>query len=210
MTQESVATAQKALIVSQEGQITDRFTKAIEQLGAVDSDGKKKLEVRLGGIYALARIANESERDHWPIMEVLCTYVRVYAPRKPCVSAEPTANDIQGIQTAGPIAEDIQAILTVLGGRDRKYEREDQCLDLSKTDIHGANLFRANLRFANLRDAELSLANLSRADFYHADLSGANLSATNGLSESQLDAAIGDTDTQLGGIKMPEYWREYE
>ena len=28
----------------QEGQITDRFTKAIEQLGAVDASGKKKLE----------------------------------------------------------------------------------------------------------------------------------------------------------------------
>jgi hypothetical protein len=44
----------------QEGQITDRFTKAIEQLGAVDASGKKKLEVRLSGIYALERIANPS------------------------------------------------------------------------------------------------------------------------------------------------------
>jgi len=38
--------------------------------------------VRLGGIYALERIANESEQDHWPIMEVLCTYVRNVAPIK--------------------------------------------------------------------------------------------------------------------------------
>jgi len=64
LTQESVATAQKGLMVSQEGQITDRFTKAIEQLGAGDASGKEKLEVRLGGIYALERIANQSERDH--------------------------------------------------------------------------------------------------------------------------------------------------
>jgi len=66
----------------QEGQITDRFTKAIEQLGAVDASGKKKLEVRLGGIYALERIANQSERDHWPIVEVLTAYVRENTPRK--------------------------------------------------------------------------------------------------------------------------------
>ena len=37
----------------------------------------RKLEVRLGGIYALEGIANESKELHWPIMEVLCTYVRV-------------------------------------------------------------------------------------------------------------------------------------
>src|SRR5215472_14928391 len=80
--QESASTSQKALLVSQEGQITDRFTKAIEQLGAVDAQGVKKMVVRLGGIYALERIANESERDHWPIVEVLCTYVRNVAPIK--------------------------------------------------------------------------------------------------------------------------------
>ena len=65
----------KNLQVAQEGQITDRFTKAIDQLGATNPDKTPKIEVRLGGIYALERIANESEKDHWPIMEVLCTYV---------------------------------------------------------------------------------------------------------------------------------------
>ncbi len=61
-TWQSLKVAQENLKVSQEGQITDRFAKAIEQLGAVDAkSGKKKLEVRLGGIYALERIANESK-----------------------------------------------------------------------------------------------------------------------------------------------------
>jgi len=56
------------LQLAQEGQITDRFTKAIEQLGAVNPDGTTpKLDVRSGGIYALERIANDSERDHWPM-----------------------------------------------------------------------------------------------------------------------------------------------
>ena len=76
-------TAWRNLKLAQEGQITDRYTKAIEQLGAVDASGNKKLEVRLGGIYALERIAKDSKRDHWPIMEVLCTYVRENAPNKP-------------------------------------------------------------------------------------------------------------------------------
>lgn len=64
---------------TQEGQITDRFTKAINQL--VET-GPEKLAIRLGGIYALERIARDSERDHWPIMEILTAYVREHSPWK--------------------------------------------------------------------------------------------------------------------------------
>src|SRR5271165_2506259 len=99
----------------QEGQITDRFTKAIEQLGAVDASGKKKMEVRLGGIYALERIANQSERDHWPIVEVLSAYVRENAPRK----SQGSTQENQASGEPSHLALDIQAILTVLGRRDQ-------------------------------------------------------------------------------------------
>jgi hypothetical protein len=63
--------------IAQEGQITDRFSQAIEQLGATN------LEVRLGGIYALERVARDSERDHWPIMEIFTAYIREHAPWPP-------------------------------------------------------------------------------------------------------------------------------
>ena len=63
--------------LQEQGQITDRFTKAIDQLGALspggglDANGKPKtnLEVRLGGIYALERIARDSPKDQSTIME---------------------------------------------------------------------------------------------------------------------------------------------
>ncbi len=72
---------------AEQGHITDRITKAVEQLGAektvkVQEDGKTvertepNFEVRLGAIYALERIAEDSERDHIPIMETLCAYIR--------------------------------------------------------------------------------------------------------------------------------------
>jgi hypothetical protein len=67
----------KTLRITQEGQITDRYTKAIAQLGEAGPD---KLAIRLGGIYALERIARDSERDHWPIMEILTAYVRERSP----------------------------------------------------------------------------------------------------------------------------------
>jgi hypothetical protein len=44
--------------LTEQGQVTDRYTKAIEQLGS------KELDVRIGGIYALERIARDSAKDH--------------------------------------------------------------------------------------------------------------------------------------------------
>ncbi len=175
--------------VAQEGQITDRFTKAIEQLGAVDASGKKKLEVRLGGIYALERIANQSERDHWPIMEVLCTYVRENAPMP-----EESTQENQALAETPLLTHDIQAILTVLGRRDRKHERENEHLDLSMANLNranlsgailgGAHLWGARLRGADLggadlRGADLLIADLSEASLTGANLRGADLSNTN-------------------------------
>lgn len=158
------------LNVNREGQITDRFTKAIEQLGAVDSSGMKKLGVRLGGIYALERIANESITDHWPIMEVLTAYVRDNAPAE---YPHTVSNDKP--------ATDIQAILTVLGRRNTESELFYQSLDLHKTDLRGADLRRAHLKYADLSGADLRRADLNRAaltgvNFDGAHLSGANLS----------------------------------
>jgi hypothetical protein len=46
----------------------------------VEEETVPNLEVRLGTIYALERIAEDSERDHIPIMETLCAYIRQNAP----------------------------------------------------------------------------------------------------------------------------------
>jgi hypothetical protein len=82
-TWQNLTLTRQPLAVSQQGQITDRFTKAIEQLGTADEDQKKhrKLMVRPGGIYALHRIADESERDRSAILAVLSAYVRENSPR---------------------------------------------------------------------------------------------------------------------------------
>ncbi|MGA7579399.1 MAG: hypothetical protein ACLQUW_05305 [Desulfobaccales bacterium] len=53
-TYQNLAVSQKNLVASQEKNITDLYTKAIEQLGRPN-----QLEVRLGGIYALERIARD-------------------------------------------------------------------------------------------------------------------------------------------------------
>ena len=56
--------------VAREGQITDRFTRAIAQLG------DDKLSVRIGGIFVLERMARESTQDQWTIVETLAAFIR--------------------------------------------------------------------------------------------------------------------------------------
>jgi hypothetical protein len=63
--------------LNRQGQITDRFTHAIDQLG------EDKVEIQLGGIFALERIARDSPPDRGPIVEVLTAYVREHAPWPP-------------------------------------------------------------------------------------------------------------------------------
>src|SRR5215467_13025235 len=149
--------------MSRQGQMTERFTRAIDQI-----DYTKAVEVRLGGIYALERIARDSpETDHWPIMEVLTAYVREHAQ---WTEAKPGSEESS--DEARP-AVDIQAVLTVLSRRSQWYQNgELQCLDLRQTDLR-----RANLPAAHLEGASFGGAHLERAYLGGAHLEGANLFA---------------------------------
>jgi Pentapeptide repeats (8 copies) len=163
------------LQLTEDRQITERYTRAIEQLGS------DKLELRLGAIYALERIARDSERDHWPIMEILTTYVREHAPWN-----EPEQHSNEGSLTETPPTQnpeprpkpttDVQAILTVLGRRTRSYGKgEEGPLILTRTDLRGANLSVAHLERAFFSGAHLERAFLIEARLKRASFSSANL-----------------------------------
>src|SRR5262249_35281182 len=67
----NVRNTDKTTALALQGQVTDRFSKAIDHLGS------EKLDVRIGGIYALERIARDSpQEDHPTIMEVLTAFMR--------------------------------------------------------------------------------------------------------------------------------------
>ena len=159
-TSRRVLAAEDNVRVAEEGHITERFTRAIAQLG------DDKMAIRLGGVYALERIAKDSEKDHSPIMEILTAYVREKAP----VPEEEidTPEEYQRPPT------DIQAILTVIGRRETTGN--DTPLNLTRTRLVGAILSRPNLSGAILSWAKLSRAILLNADLSDADLVRANLS----------------------------------
>jgi uncharacterized protein YjbI with pentapeptide repeats len=170
---------ERQVLVAQEGQITERFTRAIEQLG------NDRMEIRLGGIYALERIANDSNKDYWPIMETLTAFVRENAPWREQTEDETgkisAEEAVQETLTRAPEispkpATDIQAILTVLGRCKYRYGRgEEERLDLCDTALRGANLWRAHLEGVALKGAHLEKAALREAHLEGAYLREAHL-----------------------------------
>jgi hypothetical protein len=149
--------------LSREGHLTDRYTKAVEQLGS------DKIEVRLGGIYALERLMRDSPTDQPTIVEVLAAYIRQHAPPASLDEAKPADSPTL---PSSPDA-DVQAALTVL--RRRTAVAAENPIDLTGTHLAGAQLGEADLTDAKLRAADLTGAYLPVANLAGAQLSGANL-----------------------------------
>jgi hypothetical protein len=60
-----------------ERRITELYTKAVEQLG------DDKAPVRLGGLYALERLAQDNDAQRQTIVNVICAYLRMPFPATP-------------------------------------------------------------------------------------------------------------------------------
>jgi hypothetical protein len=104
---------QRTLELTEQNQITERFTRAIDQLGETDDNGNPRLEIRLGGIYALERIDKESpERAyHSTVMEVLTAYVRENYRWKREEPSTPTKASNEGVGQDRGDAHDTQPTL---------------------------------------------------------------------------------------------------
>jgi hypothetical protein len=141
--------------------VSNQVSKGFEQLAG------EKIEMRLGGIYALEAVMNDktSTQYHQPVLEALCAFVR--------------ENTIGKTVPEKP-ATDVQAVLIVLGRRSEGTGR----VDLTKVSIRGADLTKANLSGASLNFADLS----GRAYMYSAYLRGAFLNVAN-LSDAYMPSA---------------------
>ena len=189
--------AARALILLRRGQVTDRYTKAIEQL----SSGE--LDVRIGGIYALEGVARDSARDHPMVMEVLTAFVREHSREQwpPPDSPRTTWITWRGRFRTGSRPQerftrpDVQAAVTVLGRRDARR-------DIQRIHLNGADLSGANLSDANLGGADLTEATLRDADLGGADLTGATLRDTDLTRADLTEATLRSAD--LGGADLTE------
>ncbi|MFJ8208080.1 pentapeptide repeat-containing protein [Streptomyces sp. NPDC096033] len=175
--------------LTRRGQVTDRFTKSLERLGA------NERYVRIGGVLALEQIVQDAPEQATHAAQVLGHFVRTRVPARPASPdapeigstppsrqgqasvSEPTATDAP----LPPRPEaDVQVALTALTRPEsRTHVDIHEALRLNALHLTRADLFGADLTRAILGRADLTRANLGRADLTRANLGGANLTRAN-------------------------------
>ncbi|MFE6805973.1 pentapeptide repeat-containing protein [Streptomyces sp. NPDC057681] len=181
-----VGQASKEVRISEQGQITDRFNAAIGNLGSQSPD------IRMGGIFALQRIMQDSVRDQPAVVSVLSAFARQHAGSSTASLKEPLGDRLES-PTPKP---DIEAAIGTLARRKPGGDA-GVIIDLSKSNLRGlhfakkpairlpgvilseADLRNAVLPGADLRNAFLEMAHLDRAFLQEANLQGALLLGAN-------------------------------
>ena len=174
----------------QQGLLNERYQKGAEMLGS------EVLSVRLGGIYALQRLAEEwPDQYHIQIMRLFCAFVRLPTRDQSFESGQTVIE--AGIQLG--IRQDVEAVMQMMGSRDESRIALERMAD-----------FRLDLRGADLSKAEFLDADLSNAMFHKSNLSGANFANTNladsfliysDLSRAQF-YSVNFTGTRLGSANL--------
>ncbi|MCW8102658.1 pentapeptide repeat-containing protein [Streptomyces tauricus] len=186
------------------GQITDRFTKALERLGSGE------IYVRIGGILALEQIVQDApEQAATDAAHVLGHFIRHRAPH---TVPPPDLDDPHRGPHADPLplkpAADVQAALTALTRREsRTHVDRRERLDLNGLHLAGVQLNEADLTGANLSGATFTGAYLYKATFTEANLNmatfaGAHLHKAT-FTEANLPRAT-FTEATLSGATFTE------
>ncbi len=164
---------------------------------SVDQLWSKDIGECISGIRKLERIAKDYPTEHWAIMEELAEFIRIRTRR-------------EGDEERSPkLPDDIQAALTVIGRRD--WNLPIQALDLSNTDLRGANLNRANLQRvnldgANLQEVSLIAANLERATLKTANLERAIMHKANLKRANFTEANLQGADLDMTDLQEADLW----
>ena len=162
-----------------ERRITELYTKAVEQLG------NDKAPVRLGGLYALERLAQDNPAHRQTIVSVICAYLRMpFSPTPPASKPEPEATEAPAEHAAeaetSPVAlgdtwhQERQVRLTaqrVLA----EHLRDDRAKEKRSTDPPSPRLWpdmRLDLAGATLIDFSLVNGVMADADFSRATFRG--------------------------------------
>ena len=165
---------QRQSVTAQQDLLNERYQRGAEMLGS------DVLAVRLGGIYALERLAEEHpEHYHIQNMRLLCAFVRHPSGAQGEQGDQPSGEtDLIDIDPERDpkslVREDVQAILRAIGDRSEQRRLLEEEANF-RTYLQNANLGGADLDDVDLRLAKLAGANLRRAVVNNANLYGANL-----------------------------------
>lgn len=172
---------------AEHGQLTERFTRAVEQLAAVHQQPtvleiseqivkldteKPNIGIRIGGLFALERISRNSESDHIAVMEIVSAYIRDRANLNSSENLDTkllyplSINPKSNSQTYQPPL-DISVALKLLSQRNEeriKYEINERFwLDLSNVSFLQCDMEKAKLSYASLSNTDFTDAFLGAA-----------------------------------------------
>lgn len=139
--------------IAQQSLLNERYQKSAEMLG------HSILTVRLGGIHALQRLAEEYPgQHHVQIIRLLCAFV--------CNPTEPGSRP------------DVQAAMDAIGSRNERTIMIEQYFEY-RPSLAGAHINSLRLNNMNLAGIDFSSADLEGTRFNRANLDGAYLNQTN-------------------------------
>lgn len=191
--------------------LLDHFVKGIQHLGDGNSD------VRLGGVYSLGMLAEESIAHRQAVGDVLSSFVRNHSHWPPDPNSSRPRMDAAGGQLAElrVYAPDVQAAMTTLGKHTAPWYDVDglrfRYCDLRRANLSGGHFERARFTEAHLVRAwlvgvQLAGASLRDADLTGADLSGANLSGANLRGTVLTRAVLTGADFQAAVFDDSTLW----
>ena len=194
--QQSV-TARRQADIAQQSLLNERYERGAEMLGS------PVLSVRLGGIYALRRLAEEHpELYHIQIMELFCAFLR--NPTSSEESRDRENDQTLPPQTGSPVREDVQVVLTTVGDRTKMGLDIEEATGRFRLDLHNADLSRIHLPGANLAGRESGAERIMRGAYLgdtnlsHVYLQGAQLERANLIHANFSQAHMGSAD--LSGV----------
>lgn len=210
-TQRQLSIAEQQQRSAAQQQVNDQFSRGVEQLASASRD------VRIGGIYALTSLANNTPDEKYPVIDILASYIREHAPlnvtksrgapesrllrlRSPDVSvALIQLSTITREGRATVLLDHTDLEVAELGGVHLPWAAFSGA-DLRRAQFFDTDLHHAILDGSDLRGAELTNTDLSGADLEHADLRSDSLSGVNfnGADLSQANL----TDTTLDNIDL--------
>jgi hypothetical protein len=172
----------RQLRLSREGQITDRFTHAIDQLG------DDKVDIRIGAIFALERLARDSVIDRLAIGETLAAFIRTHAPwpagHPSHPSPHPTPNVDLTMLWLTDRAPDVRAAVLVLGRFPRT--QDDPRLAIRRVDLRRTNFYHSTLVNVDLRDSNLAGCYAATVSWQECVLNNTDLRMAR-LAQARLD-----------------------
>ena len=149
MAEQQKTTAQRQADIAQQSSLNERYERGAEMLGS------NVLSVRLGGIYALRRLAEEhSDQYHIQIMELFCAFVR--NPTGKELDVAPV--DIDDDETVPIPREDVVAVMIAIGKRSEAELQYELAVNF-RLDLHGADLGGVSVENLNWSRAILRRAN---------------------------------------------------